>query len=130
MQQLLEKIPPSQRSGFNNESAANQVKQYLSDKDASHIQSHRNGGSNNPDNIKWENSSLNRSRGSRNMTPQEQRNIEIQAQFDNLTGAIKAGIKATPKGAAIGAITTLPFSTLRNGLRVVRGEISAKEAAI
>ncbi len=47
-----------------------------------------------------------------------------------MAGAIKAGIKAAPKGAVIGVITTAPFSTLRNGLRVVRGEISAQDAAI
>jgi hypothetical protein len=102
----------------------------LSDKDASHIKSHNQGGSSQPDNIKWENKSINRARGDRYMTRQEQIKLDIQAQFDNLTGAVKVGIQAAPKGAVIGAVTTIPFSMLRNGLRVVRGEISAQEAAM
>jgi hypothetical protein len=48
--------------------------------------------------------------------------------FDNLTGAVKAGLQAAPIGAAVGAVTTVPFSLLTHGLRVVRGEISAQEA--
>lgn len=128
--QMLDKVPPSQRAGVDGQSAAHKVKEYLSNKDASHIKSHNHGGSGNPDNIKWENKSINRARGDRNMTSQEQRNLNATAQFENLTGAIKAGFQAVPKGAAIGAITTAPFSMLRNGLRIVRGEISAQEAAI
>lgn len=64
------------------------------------------------------------------MTQQEQMRLDIKAQFDNVTGALKAGIEAAPKGAVIGAVTTAPYSILRNGLRVVRGEISAQEAAL
>ncbi|MBW4536007.1 MAG: hypothetical protein KME09_18890 [Pleurocapsa minor HA4230-MV1] len=127
--QMLDKVPPSQRAGVDGQSAAHKVKEYLSDKDASHIKSHKHGGSSNPDNIKWENNSINRARGSRNMTPHEQVKLDLTAQLENLTGAIKAGCQAAPKGAAIGAITTAPFSMLRNGLRVVRGEISAQDAA-
>jgi hypothetical protein len=130
MQQMLDKVPPSQRAGVDGQTAAYKVKEYLSDKDASHIKSHNNGGSSNSDNIKWENKSINRARGDRNMTRQEQRNLNATAQVENLTGAIKAGFQSAPKGAAIGAITTAPFSMLRNGLRVVRGEISPQEAAI
>lgn len=129
VQQMLDKVPASQRAGVDGQSAAKNVKQYLSDKDASHIKSHNHGGSGHPDNIKWENKSINRSRGDRNMTRQEQRSLNATAQFENLTGSIKAGLQAAPRGAAIGAITTAPFSMLRNGLRVVRGEISAIEAA-
>jgi uncharacterized protein YbbK (DUF523 family) len=130
MQQMLDKVPSSQRAGVDGQSAAHKVKEYLSDKDVSHIKSHNQGGSGNSDNIKWENKSINRSRGDRNMTRQEQIKLDIQAQFDNLAGACKAGIKAAPRGAVIGAVTTLPFSALRNGFRVVRGEISAQDAAI
>jgi hypothetical protein len=126
----LDKVPPSQRAGVDGQSAAKNVKEYLSDKDASHIKSYNRGGSGQPDNIKWENKSINRARGDRHMTRQEQIKLDIQAQFDNLTGAIKAGIGAAPKGAVIGAVTTVPFSMLRNGLRAVRGEISPQEAAM
>ncbi len=130
MGQLLDKVPPSQRAGIDGQSAAKSVKQYLSDKDANHIISHKNGGSNHPDNIKWENQLINRKRGGQNMTRSEQRNLNVTAQFENLTVAIKAGFRAAPKGAVIGAVTAAPFSMLRNGLRVVRGEISAQEAAM
>jgi hypothetical protein len=129
-QQMLDKVPPSQRSGLDGQSAAKNVKKYLSDKDASHITSHNRGGSGHPDNIKWENKSINRARGDRNMTRSEQTSLNVTAQFENLTGAIKAGFRAAPKGSVIGAVTTAPFSMLRNGLRVVRGEISAQEAAM
>ncbi len=129
MQQMLNKVPSSQSAGVDGQSAAKSVKQYLSEKDASHIKSHNRGGSGHSDNIKLENKSINRARGDRNMTRQEQRNLNFTAQFENLTGAIKAGFLAAPKGAVIGAVTTAPFSMLRNGLRVARGEISAQEAA-
>ena len=128
IQQMLDKIPPSQKAGETIESAVSKVKEYLSDKDTSHIKSHNKGGSSHPNNIKWENRSLNRARGDRNMTSSEQIKLDIKTQFDNLAGAFKSGIQAAPKGAVIGAITTAPFSMLRNGLRVSRGEISAQEA--
>ena len=120
MQQMLDKVPPSQRAGVDGQSAARNVKNYLSDKDASHIISHKNGGPNHPDNIKWENQLINRKRGGHNMTRSAQRELNVTAQFNNLTGAIKAGLRAAPRGAAIGAITAAPFSMLRNGLRVVK----------
>lgn len=129
-QELLEKIPPSQRAGVDGKSAANNVKEYLSDKDTSHIEPHSSGGSSHPDNIKWEEKSLNRARSDRPMTQKEQTRLEVKAQFNNLTGALKAGIEAAPKGALIGVVTTIPYSLLKNSLRVVRGEISAQEAAL
>lgn len=129
-QQMLEKIPPSQRAGSDGQSAAHKVKEYLADKDASHIEPHSHGGSSHPDNIKWEHKSANRARGDQPMTQQEQMGLDLKAQFDNLTGALKAGIEAAPRGAMIGAATTVPFALLRNALRVVRGEISAHEAAV
>ncbi|OWY63348.1 hypothetical protein B7486_53600 [cyanobacterium TDX16] len=129
-QQMLDKIPASQRAGIDGQSAAVKVKKYLADKDASHITPHSKGGSNAPSNIKWENKAANRARGDQPMTQQEQMRLDMKVQFDNLTGALKAGIEAAPKGAVIGAVTTAPYSILRNGLRVVRGEISAQEAAL
>ncbi len=129
-QQMLDKIPPSQRAGVDGQSAAAKVKEYLADKDASHIEPHSKGGSSHPDNIKWESKTANRARGDQHMTRQEQRQLNIKAQIDNLRGALKAGIEAAPKGAVIGAVTTAPFSLLRNALRVVRGEMSAQDAAL
>ncbi len=127
-QQMLDKIPPSDRSGVDAKSAAESVREYLADKDASHVKPHSKGGSGHPDNIKWEDRSANRARGDREMTPQEQIQLDFAAQIDNLAGAVKAGLEAAPKGAVIAAGTTLPLAMLRNGLRVVRGEMSAVEA--
>jgi hypothetical protein len=127
-QQMLDKIPPADRSGVDARSSAENVREYLTDKDASHVEPHSKGGSGHPDNIKWEDRAANRARGDREMTPQEQIQLDFTAQIENLAGAFKAGLEAVPKGATIGAVTTAPFSMLRNALRVVRGEISAQEA--
>jgi hypothetical protein len=128
-QEMLDKIPPSQRAGIDGKSAAKNVEQYLSDKHASHIKPHSQGGSNEPSNIKWENGKDNIARGGKPMTKQEQMRLNAKYHFDNLTGAVKAGLQAAPMGAVVGAVTTVPFSLLTNALRVVRGEISAQEAA-
>ena len=130
MEQLIEKIPPSQRAGTDGQSAASKFKEYLSDKDASHVEPHSQGGSSHPDNIKWENQSANRSRGSQSMTAKEQVRIDAKFHIDNLTGALQSGLSAAPKGAVVGAVSTVPLSVLRNGLRVARGEMSSQEAAI
>lgn len=129
-QEMLEKIPPSQRAGVDSESANINTQNYLSDKHASHIKPHSKGGSNDPKNIKWENGKDNIVRGNKQMTKQEQIKLDAQWHIDNLTGAVKAGIKAAPLGAAIGAATAAPFSMLTNALRVIRGEISASQAAL
>jgi hypothetical protein len=127
-QQMIDKIPAADRSGVDAQSAAEKVREYLAEKDASHVEPHSKGGSGHPDNIKWEDRAANRARGDRDMTPQEQFQIDFTSQIENLAGAVKAGLKAAPKGAVIAAATTLPFAMLRNALRVVRGEISAQDA--
>ncbi len=129
-ERMVDKIPASQRSGVDGQSAAARTKEYLSNKDASHINPHSKGGSAHPDNMKWENRSTNRARGDKPMTPKEQRTIDAKANLDNLSGALQRGMKAGLKGAVIGAVTALPFSFLRNALRVSRGEITSQEAAM
>jgi hypothetical protein len=129
-QQMVDKIPASQRAGIDGQSAACRNKEYLSNKDASHINPHSKGGSAHPDNMKWEDRSINRARGDKPMTPKDQRAIDTKANFDNLSGAVQRGMEAGVKGAVIGAVTTLPFSFLRNALRVSRGEMSSQEAAM
>ncbi len=128
--QMLHKVPPSQRAGIDSKSASSNVREYLSGKHASHIKPHSKGGSNNPRNIVWEDAKQNIVRGDKTMTWQEQMRLNAKWHFENLTGAVKAGVKAAPLGAAIGAASTAPFSMLTNALRVVRGEISAQQAAI
>ena len=129
-QEKLDKIPPSQRAGINSKSADVNTQKYLSDQHASHIKPHSQGGSNDPKNIKWENAKDNIARGDKLMTRQEQIRLDAKWHYDNLTGAVKAGVKAAPLGVVIGVATTVPFSVLTNALRVVRGEISAQEAAV
>lgn len=128
--EMLDKVPPSQRAGVDGTSAGANTQKYLSDKHASHIKPHSKGGSNHSQNIKWENARDNMARGDKVMNWQEQARLNAKWHSDNLTGAFKAGIQAAPKGAVIGAVTTAPFSLLRNALRVMRGEISPAEAAV
>ncbi len=129
-QQMLDKIPPSQRAGVDGRTAAAGTKDYLSGKDASHIKPHSQGGSSDPSNLKWEDARLNQARGSKPMTRQEQIKLDAKAGLENISGALQRGLEAAPKGVLVGAITTVPFSLLRNALRVVRGEISSEEATL
>jgi hypothetical protein len=128
-QQMIDKIPASQRAGVDGQSAAQNAKDYLRGKDASHIEAHSKGGSGKPDNLLWEEHSPNAARGNRTMSNQEQQAIKFQGHVENWTGAVKAGVFAMPKGAAIGAATTIPFSLLRYSLAYTRGELSVAEAA-
>ncbi|PSO69204.1 MAG: hypothetical protein BRC42_12290 [Cyanobacteria bacterium QS_1_48_34] len=64
------------------------------------------------------------------MTRQEQMRLGTKVHFDNFTGALQTGLGAVPKGAVIGIVTTVPFSTLRNTLRGARGEISPQKATL
>ena len=129
-QRMVDKIPASQRAGVDGQSSAVRTKEYLSNKDASHINPHSKGGSAHPDNMKWEDRIPNRARGDKTMTPQEQRGIDAKANLDNMTGAVQRGMEAGLKGAVIGAVTALPLSFLRNALRVSRGEMTNEEAAL
>ena len=132
--EMLHKVPAPHRTGANYQAAEANLRKYLSDKDASHINPHSKGGSSHPDNLKWEPRSSHRPskdpRGDKPMTPKEQRAIDAKANLDNFSGAMQRGMEAGLKGAVIGAVTTLPFSFLRNALRVSRGEMTSQEAAM
>lgn len=129
-EQMLHKVPPSHRAGTTPGEAVGNTQQYLQGKDASHVISHKNGGSSDPHNLKWEPAAPNRARGSQNMSGADRAKLGAKWHLDNLQGALQAGLRAAPKGAAIGAVTTAPFSLLTNGLRVMRGEISTEAAAL
>ncbi|WP_019509164.1 hypothetical protein [Pleurocapsa sp. PCC 7319] len=130
MQQLLEKIPDSSRTGADAGSAAMNVLEYLRGKDASHVKSFANGGSDNPSNLHWEDKSLNRARGKENMTPSELAELKFENALKNIGGGIKAGLKAAPKAAAFAAAVKLPPAALKYSLRMKRGEINLEEAVI
>lgn len=119
---MLNKVPPSQRLDVNS------TQNYLNGKHASHIHPHSKGGSNDPSNVLWEDGKANIARKDNIMTRARQNQLKTQWHYDNITGALKAGLKAVPMGAAIGAATSLPFSLLTHSLRVVRGEITTEEA--
>lgn len=127
-EQMLHEIPPAHRAGADPNSAAANVREYLADKHASHIQPYSQGGSSDPSNLKWESAQDNMARGGEPMTWQEQFQLDAQWHFDHLSGAFKAGLDAAPKGALVAASVTLPLALLRNGLRVVRKEITPSEA--
>lgn len=129
-QEMLNKIPRSQRAGGDAESASRSVKDYLHDKDASHIKAHNRGGSGNPKNIEWENRSVNRARGDRNMSPEELLRLNAENIIDNVGGAVRLGLEAAPRGAVGGAIGAAPLSILDNTLKCVRGEIAPDEAVV
>jgi hypothetical protein len=129
-QDLFEKIPASHRAGTDGKSAVAKVQEYLHGKDASHIIPHSKGGSSDPSNLKWEDHTPNQKRHGKIMTSKEQRALDAKATSDNLSGAFKMGMDAGVRGAVIGAFTALPFSFLRNTLRVSRGEITSDEAVL
>jgi hypothetical protein len=77
-QEMLDKIPPSQRASIDSQTAAKNVEQYLSDKHASHVKPHSKGGSNDPSNIRWENGKDNMARGDKTMTSREQMRLNAK----------------------------------------------------
>ena len=127
-EQMLHKVPPSYRSGTTPAEATANTQSYLSGKDASHVISHKNGGSGNPQNMTWEAAGANRARGSNNMSFADRSRLGVQWHLDNLQGALQAGLRAAPKGALVGAVTAAPFSMMTHCLRVMRGEISTEVA--
>ena len=129
-EQMLHKVPPSHRAGATPSEAIGNTQQYLQGKDASHVISHKNGGSSDPQNLTWEAAAQNRARGSQNMSGADRAKLGVKWHLDNLQGALQAGLRAAPKGAVIGAVTTAPLSLLTNCLRVMRGEISTGEATL
>ena len=103
--------------------------EWLSNKDYSHKISHANGGSNHPDNLIFEDSSINRARGAENMTIWE----ETQAHIDNFTDIFftqefgEQLTKSGVEGAKIGAVYAFIMKTVSQGLAYQRGEITIDE---
>ena len=129
-EQMLHKVPPSHRSGATSAEAVRNTERYLLDKDGSHVISHKNGGSGDPQNMVWESSKANRGRGGENMSIADRANLGVKWHLDNLQGALQAGLRAAPKGAIVGAVTVAPFSMMTQCLRVMRGETSTQEAVL
>ncbi|MCL1492130.1 MAG: hypothetical protein M1G31_15460 [Pseudanabaena sp. Salubria-1] len=83
-QQMVEKIPASHRAGIDGKSAAAKVKEYLYDKDASHIIARSKGGSSDPSNLKWEDHTPNQKRGGKIMTSKDQRALVVQKSLKSV----------------------------------------------
>jgi hypothetical protein len=120
---MLQKIPAPFRTSIED------IKLYLQDKDASHINARAKGGSDHPSNLIWENSSKNRARGGENMSALEGvTNISQNVTSSLKMGAIK-GLQEAPRGAAIAVVTAMPITFLKYSFAVARGEMTKEDAA-
>jgi hypothetical protein len=104
------------------------VERYLRGKDASHIVSRANGGSDHSSNLIWEIASKNRARGRNNMSTLERAAIISQDFAGNLNLAAIKGLKAAPVAAVIAALAAMPITFLKYSFLVARGEMTKEEA--
>jgi hypothetical protein len=120
---LFEKIPGPSKLG---EREAN-IRQFLADKQGSHIISRHQGGSNGADNILWEVGADNLRRGAKVMTGGEQVYIRVYNAIDSIvknSGTIaKLGLTAT--GMAI--LTQAVVTAVSYALDLHRGDITVEE---
>lgn len=83
-----------------------------------------------PGNVIFEKASVNRARGSRNMTPDDLK----AARFDNLKTGVVYGVRniagAAARGALLGALLELPVTCVENALHVKNNRKSLKAGAI
>lgn len=119
---MFDKVPAPFRTSIES------TKNWLEGKDASHIISRYNGGSDNPINLHWEERISNRFRGSANMTRKDQLAIVTKGYVEGLGASASAGLKAAPIGAAIAVATAMPITFLRYSFAVAKGEMTKEEA--
>ena len=119
---MFDKVPAPFRTSIES------TKNWLEGKDASHIISRYNGGSDNPINLHWEERISNRFRGSANMTRKDQLAIVTKGYVEGLGASASAGLKAAPIGAAIAVATAMPITFLRYSFAVANGEMTKDEA--
>lgn len=113
-QRVWETLPESFRAAGGN----------LEGKDWSHKKAHVNGGSGNASNGIFEDASLNRARGGRNMTRREIQAAQSALRGDAVMAVLRESGKSAAKGAAIAALIEGTLSTLEFGLRYRKGEIT------
>ncbi|MBM0740423.1 HNH endonuclease [Phormidium sp. CLA17] len=120
---LFEKIPGTSKLGANETT----IREFLADKNGSHIIPRQKGGSNGGDNILWEIGTDNLRRGAKTMTGGEQVYIRCYNAVDsivkNSTAIAKLGIAST--GTAI--LTQTIVTALSYTLDLYRGEITIEE---
>lgn len=101
-------------------------KQCIADQDASHIQSHNQDTSTSPsNNTLWDKKLVNWIDDDQNMSLPEQKNIQVQAEYNNLTDSVQS-FQAASQATVIGVIKSIPF-LLKNSLRAVRSVIWTAE---
>lgn len=119
---MFDKVPAPFRTSIES------TKNWLEGKDASHIISRYNGGSDNPINLLWEDRISNRFRGSANMTRKDQLAIVTKGSVEGLGASASAGLKAASTGAAIAVVTAMPITFMRYSFAVAKGEMTKEEA--
>jgi hypothetical protein len=120
---LFEKIPGTSKLG----DRENTIREFLRDKQGSHIYPRSQGGSNAANNIVWEVGIDNLHRGAKVMTVGEQMYIRVYNAVDSIisnSGAIaKLGINAT----ATAILTSVVVTAISYSLDLYRGDISVDE---
>ncbi|MEH1938669.1 MAG: HNH endonuclease [Nostoc sp.] len=120
---LFEKIPGTSKFGAKEDT----IRQFLRDKQGSHINPRSKGGSNGADNILWEVGVDNLRRGAKVMTVGEQFYIRVYNAVDSIvsnSGTIaKLGITAT--GTAV--LTQVVVTAISYSLDLYRGDITVEE---
>ena len=106
------------------------VKKLIEGKDASHIRPVANapGKARQPGNVVWEKSSLNRARGSRNMTPAEVARANSALRISALGTVSRAVARNAARGGAIAAFTEAPVTGIENYFHWKRGRKSGSQA--
>lgn len=103
------------------------IRNFLQDKDWSHIKAHVNGGGSEANNGIFEKFRVNRKRGGVDMTHKElatAKKVLADAAFKSAVAEI---VGATLKGAIVAAVIELVFSLLENSLLYVEGKITQSE---
>ena len=125
-QRLYESVPKEVRN-----LGEEAVKEFLKGKDASHIRSVANapGQARQPSNIVWEKSSLNRTRGSRNMTRREVARAKSAGRLSGFGTVGRSMASNAARGGAIAALTEAPVSGMESFFHWKRGRKSGRQAA-
>lgn len=120
--QVFESIPAQIRA-----QGPEAIRNFLQDKDWSHIKAHINGGGSEANNGIFENFRVNRKRGGVDMNPKElaaAKKVLASAAFKTAVAEI---VGVTLKGAIVAGVIELVFSLLENSLLYVEGKITQSE---
>ena len=125
VQEIYEMIPENIRRG-----GADAIRDYKQQHDWSHKQAYSEGGSSNPSNGDWEARSINRSRGSRQMTKAEANDIATAKAKINFQEGSKIVASQAAQAGVFAFGVEVAFSGLDNFLAVQRGEKTVEEALV